>query len=134
MGSNGRFSLKGPYGQQREVTVSSQPMGASGPLIPMPALTPDALRSAVAQIIPSRLPDLNEHLVRAATSDQRTSSVSPLRAFTTHWGTIISIEHWPQRAARFHACEELAADPLADPDEARAAATEAGQILRAARE
>jgi len=114
--------------------VSSQPTEASGPLIPMPQLTPDALRAAVAQIVPSRLPELNEHLANAATSAQRTSSVGPLRAFTAHWGTIVNIERWPQRAARFHACEELAADPHADADEARAAAGEIGRILRAAGE
>lgn len=114
--------------------MSSQHTEVSGPLIPMPALTPDALRSAVAKIIPSRLPELNKHLARAATSAQRTSNVGPLRAFTAHWAAVVNIERWPQRAARFHACEELAADPLADPDAARAAASEVGRILRAASE
>ncbi|WNE96404.1 hypothetical protein PS467_14200 [Streptomyces luomodiensis] len=114
--------------------MSSQPTEASAPLIPMPSLTPDALRAAVAEIVPSRLPELNEHLARAATSAQRTSSVGPLRAFTAHWGTVVNIERWPQRAARFHSCEELAADPLADPEDARAAASEIGHILRTAGE
>ncbi|WP_413799115.1 hypothetical protein [Streptomyces iranensis] len=114
--------------------MSSQPTEASAPLIPMPSLTPDALRVAVAQIVPSRLPELNEHLASAATSAQRTSSVGPLRAFTAHWGAVVNIERWPQRAARFHACEELAADPLADPEAARAATSEIGRILRTAAE
>ncbi|WKX70192.1 hypothetical protein [Streptomyces sp. XD-27] len=114
--------------------MSSQPVEAAGPLIPMPQLTPDALRAAVAQILPSRLPELNEHLANAATSAQRTSSVGPLRAFTAHWGTVINIERWPQRAARFHACEDLASDPQADPEAARAAASEVSRILRVASE
>lgn len=38
-----------------EVTVSAQTDGPYGPLIPMPELTPDALRVAVARIAPSRI-------------------------------------------------------------------------------
>lgn len=116
-----------------ESAVSSQPTD-DGPIIPMPSLTPDALREAVAHIVPSRLPELNRHLARAATNAQRTSSLGPLRAFTLHWGAIVNIERWPQRAARFHACQERAADPLADPEEARSAAAEVGRILRVASE
>ncbi|MGW8376275.1 hypothetical protein [Streptomyces sp. ODS28] len=114
--------------------MTSQQSETAGPLIPMPQLTPDALRTAVAQIIPSRLPELNGHLARAATSAQRTSSIGPLLAFTEHWGTVVNIERWPERARRFRACEERAADPEADPSEARAAATEVARILRTAAE
>jgi hypothetical protein len=112
--------------------VTSQPGEAAGPLIPMPQLTPDALRQAVAQLIPSRLAELNEHLAHAATSAQRTSSVGPLVAFTEHWATVINIERWPQRAARFHLSERTATDPLADPDAARSAALEVSRLLHEA--
>ncbi|MFI8995055.1 hypothetical protein [Streptomyces sp. NPDC053542] len=114
--------------------MSSQPVGTDGPLVPMPQLTPEALRRAVAQIAPSRLPEFNDHLASAATNAQRTSNVGPLRAFTSHWGTLVNIYRWPERATRFLAAETLAADPDADPEAARTAASEVGRILRAAGE
>lgn len=115
--------------------MEAEPAGqAGGPLIPMPPLTPEALRSAVARIIPSRLPELNDHLARVATDAQAIGSLAPLRLFGLHWGSVVNIERWPERAARFHGCEELAADPLADPEDVREAVSEVARILREAAE
>jgi hypothetical protein len=61
--------------------VSAQTDGPYGPLIPMPELTPDALRAAVARIAPSRIPALTHHLFEATTNAQQTQSLAPLRAF-----------------------------------------------------
>ncbi|MFJ1568042.1 hypothetical protein ACIOG8_28175 [Streptomyces erythrochromogenes] len=44
----------------------TEPVVAGTPLIPMPALTPAALRVAVAQIAPAHLPAFADHLDRAA--------------------------------------------------------------------
>jgi hypothetical protein len=61
--------------------VSAQTDGPYGPLIPMPELTPDALRAAVMRIAPSRIPALTQHLFEATTNAQQTQSLAPLRAF-----------------------------------------------------
>lgn len=61
--------------------MSAQSDGPYGPLIPMPELTPDALRAAVARIAPSRVPALTQHLFEATTNAQQTQSLAPLRAF-----------------------------------------------------
>lgn len=111
--------------QQPAVLLSSDPM------IPMPALTPSALRAAVAQIIPSRLPELLDHLARAATQAQERGTLAPLRTFVNHWGTVVNIERHPTRAARLHECEAIVQDSYVAA-ERHAACTEIGQILDAA--
>lgn len=56
--------------------MSAQTDGPYGPLIPMPELTPDALRAAVARIAPSRIPALTQHLFEATTNAQQTPTRS----------------------------------------------------------
>ncbi|MFI1253479.1 hypothetical protein ACH4U6_06705 [Streptomyces netropsis] len=85
--------------------MSAQPDGPHGPLIPMPELTPDGLRAAVAKILPSRLPDFAKHLSEAATNAQKLQSIAPLRIFVHSWAVTISIERHPERAARLHELE-----------------------------
>lgn len=78
-----------------------------GPLIPMPELTPDALRAAVARIAPSRLPALTQHLLEAATNAQQTQGLAPLRAFVHSWAVFVAIERHPERAARLRELERI---------------------------
>ncbi|MDQ0775285.1 hypothetical protein QF026_003751 [Streptomyces aurantiacus] len=52
--------------------MSAQSDGPYGPLTPMPELTPDALRAAVARIARSRVPALTQHLFEATTNAQQT--------------------------------------------------------------
>jgi hypothetical protein len=87
--------------------MSAQPLDFGGPLIPMPELTPDALRAAVAQIAPSRTPALTQHLFEATTNAQRLQSLAPLRAFVHSWAVFVAIERHPERAARLRALELL---------------------------
>jgi hypothetical protein len=98
--------------------VSAQPDGPFGPLIPMPELTPDALRAAVARIAPSRVPALTQHLFEATTNAQQTQSLAPLRAFIHSWAVFVAIERHPQRAARLHELEQLVDAGRQDPTEA----------------
>ena len=109
--------------------MSAQPDGPYGPLIPMPELTPDALRAAVAKIAPSRMPALTQHLFEATTNAQQTQSLAPLRAFVHSWAVFIAIERHPERAARLRELERLVDAGEADPTEA---ITEIGQIRTAA--
>lgn len=102
------------------------------PLIPMPELTPDALRAAVARIAPSRLPAFTQHLFEATTNAQRTQTLAPLRAFVHSWAVFVAIERHPQRATRLHELERIVDAGDQEPTEAIAemrairAAAEAG--------
>ncbi|GGX84901.1 hypothetical protein [Streptomyces hiroshimensis] len=114
--------------------MAEQPSGPYGPLIPMPELTPDALRAAVAKIAPSRVPALTRHLFEATTNAQKSSSPAPLRAFVHSWAVFVAIERHPERAARLHELERIVDAGEADPADAlaeiqairEAAETEAG--------
>jgi hypothetical protein len=98
--------------------VSVQTDGPYGPLIPMPELTPDALRAAVTRIAPSRVPALTQHLFEATTNAQQTQSLAPLRAFVHSWAVFVAIERHPERAARLRELERLVDAGEQDPAEA----------------
>jgi hypothetical protein len=109
-------------------TASAEPQG---PLIPLPQLTPTALRRAVAQITPSALPQLDRHLAEAAEQAEQAGDFAPLRAFAQQWGMHVAIERHPHRAARLHELERLVGGG-ADRDTVRAATAEIGRIVDAA--
>ena len=70
------------------------------PLIPMPALTLDALRQAVAAVVPSRLPEFFQEIQDALSQAGDEDSVFPIRHFYQRWGATIAIERRPSVAAR----------------------------------
>ncbi|MBV9025271.1 MAG: hypothetical protein JO362_16105 [Streptomycetaceae bacterium] len=78
------------------------------PVIPMPALTPGALRSAVAQIAPAYLPAFVEHLDEAAEQAAAQSTIAPLRSFLQRWGEFVAIQRYPARAVRLRELETAA--------------------------
>ncbi|MBA2806961.1 hypothetical protein E0500_005760 [Streptomyces sp. KM273126] len=98
--------------------MSAQSDGPYGPLIPMPELTPDALRAAVARIAPSRIPALTQHLFEATTNAQQAQSLAPLRAFVHSWAVFIAIERHPARAERLRELERIVDAGEQDPSEA----------------
>jgi hypothetical protein len=98
--------------------VSAQPDGPYDPLIPMPELTPDALRAAVARIAPSKIPALTQHLFEATSNAQQTQSLAPLRAFVHSWAVFIATERHPERAARLRELEHIVDAGEQDPVEA----------------
>ena len=81
------------------------------PLIPMPALTLDALRQAVAAVVPSRLPEFFQEIQDAFSQAGDEDSVFPVQHFYQRWGATIAIERRPSVAARLHAAERALADP-----------------------
>lgn len=97
--------------------MSTQTDGPYGPLIPMPELTPDALRAAVTCIAPSWVPDLTQHLFEAATDAQRTQTLAPLRVFVQFWAAFVAVERYPERVARLRELERLAVSGERDPEE-----------------
>jgi hypothetical protein len=78
-------------------------------LIPRPALTTAALRTAVAQIAPAYLGQFVEHLDQATEQAARQSTVAPLQAFLTQWGEFVAIHRYPERAARLGELERQVA-------------------------
>jgi hypothetical protein len=70
------------------------------PLIAMPALTLDALRQAVAAVVPSRLPEFFQEIQDAFSQAGDEDSVFPIRHFYQRWGATIAIERRPSVAAR----------------------------------
>ncbi|WP_030674187.1 hypothetical protein [Streptomyces sp. NRRL B-1347] len=109
--------------------MSAQLDGPYGPLIPMPELTPDALRAAVAKIAPSQVPELTRRLFEATTNAQQTQSLAPLRSFIHYWAVFVAIQRHPQRAARFRELELFIDTGEGDPMDA---VTEIRQIWEAA--
>ncbi len=101
---------------------------ADQPLIPMPALTPNALRDAVRRLVPSREGEFRAELEQASTWAVEQSSLTPLRLFTIKWGTVVAIERIASRAARFHDLE-YRTSTASTPDEARAISAELRAIL-----
>ena len=105
---------------------------ADTPLIPMPPLTPAALRAAVAQIAPAYLPAFVEHLDQAAGQAAAQSTIAPLQSFLTWWGDFVAVQRYPARAARLRELE-AAAEKAASRDAARPILAEIRQIMDAAR-
>lgn len=101
------------------------------PLIPMPALTPNALRDAVRRLVPARESEFRSELEQASTWAVEQSSLTPLRLFAKKWGTVVAIERIPSRAARFHDLE-YRTSTASSPAEARTISTELRAILREA--
>ncbi|MFD6192491.1 MULTISPECIES: DUF6247 family protein [unclassified Streptomyces] len=84
----------------------------------MPVLTPEALRTAVASLTPSRVPAFVQDLVEATTSAQQTQSLAPLRMFVHTWGVFVAIQRRPSRAARLRHLEDVVSAGAEDPTNA----------------
>ncbi|MGW0391111.1 hypothetical protein ACWDYJ_09450 [Streptomyces sp. NPDC003042] len=101
-------------------------------LIPMPPLTPAALRVAVAQLAPAHLPAFVEHLDRVAEQSAEQSTIAPLRAFLQWWGEFVAVQRHPALAARLRELEAVAATAH-DREALDTAVAEIQDILEAAR-
>ncbi|MQY14297.1 hypothetical protein SRB5_44610 [Streptomyces sp. RB5] len=108
--------------------MTGQPVTSSAPLIAIPALTPAALRSAVAHLAPAQLSAFAEHLDRAVEQAAAQSTITPLHAFLQYWGEFVAIQRRPDRAARLRRLE-AAADEATATDELALLGTEIQQIL-----
>lgn len=112
--------------------MTEQHTSSVGPLISMPARTPAALRTAIAQIAPAQLPTFGEHLDRAAEQAAAQSTIAPLQGFLQYWGEFVAVQRYPERAARLRRLES--AVDTADSAEALAPlVAEIQQILDEAR-
>ncbi|MFF4750795.1 DUF6247 family protein [Streptomyces sp. NPDC002514] len=98
--------------------TAQYPQSRLEPLIPMPALTPEALRTAVERLTPSRVPAFVQDLVEATTNAQQAQSLAPLRTFVHTWGVFVAVQRHPSRAARLRHLEEVISAGAEDPTEA----------------
>ena len=110
--------------------MTAEHLSGDEPLIAMPALTLDALRQAVAAVVPSRLPEFFQEIQDAFSQAGDEDSVYPIRHFYRRWGATIAIERRPSVAARLHAAEHALADP--DAGIRQQAIREAADIVQAA--
>ena len=110
--------------------MTAEHMHGDEPLIAMPALTLDALRQAVAEIAPSRLPEFFQEIQDAFSQAGDEDSVTAIRHFYQRWGATVAIERRPSVAGRLHAAERALADPDADVRER--AIRDAAEIVQAA--
>jgi hypothetical protein len=110
--------------------MTAEHVAGDEPLIAMPALTLDALRQAVAAVVPSRLPEFFQEIQDAFSQAGDEDNVFPIRHFYQRWGATIAIERRPSVAARLHAAERALADPDADLRER--AIQETAEIVQAA--
>jgi hypothetical protein len=121
-----------PYPQDARggAAMTAEHTHGEEPLIPMPALTLDALRRAVAVVAPSRLPEFFQEIQDAFSQAGDEDSVFPIRHFYQRWGATVAIERRPSVAARLHAAERALANP--DAEARDRAIREAAEIVQAA--
>ncbi|GLV77531.1 hypothetical protein ACH4VS_31335 [Streptomyces hygroscopicus] len=109
--------------------MTTQPIDGDGPLVPMPALTREALREAVRHIKPLNLTQFDRELGEAFDQSVQTGSIGWMRGFLIKWATFVAIERWPARAASLREAERVAEDPSADDDRIHRAQREIARIL-----
>ena len=110
--------------------MTTEDVQGDEPLVPMAALTLDALRQAVAAVAPSRLPEFFQDIQNTFSQVGEEDSVFPIRHFCQRWGATVAIERRPSVAARLHAAERALANT--DAEVRDGAIKEAAKIVRAA--
>jgi hypothetical protein len=88
--------------------MTAQHTEPDGPLVPRPERTPTALRIALAQVAPHRLPDMERQKDEAIALAARTGSLGPITQFLEAWALAIEIARVPSTAARLRAAEYTA--------------------------
>ncbi|MDJ1134122.1 hypothetical protein [Streptomyces iconiensis] len=114
--------------------MSMRPGEPDGPLVPMPAVTREALREAVRHIRPLNVTQFDRELGEAFDQSVRTGSTGWMRGFLVKWATFVAIERWPERAAALRAAETVAESPHATDQSLREAQTEIAQLLHEAQQ
>ncbi len=88
--------------------MTAQPTEHDGPIIPRPEKTFPALRAALAQVAPSRVPEMTAERDTVFTMATQHNSFGPIAMFQLKWATVIEVERFPEVARRLHAAERAA--------------------------
>ncbi|WP_223268366.1 hypothetical protein [Streptosporangium nondiastaticum] len=102
-------------------------------MIPRPEKTFPALRAALAQVAPSRLPEMTTERDTVFTMATQANSFGPIAMFQLKWATVIEVERFPEVARRLHAAEHAAQTLGRDDPAWRSAMDEIRQIMDTAR-
>ncbi|MFD7880220.1 hypothetical protein ACFV5G_40170 [Streptomyces sp. NPDC059766] len=88
--------------------MTAQHIEPGGPVVPRPERTPVALRVALAQVAPHRLPAMERQKDEAIALAARTGSLGPITQFLETWAVAIEIARTPSTVARLRAAEYTA--------------------------
>ncbi|MEU8589149.1 hypothetical protein AB0C59_19410 [Streptomyces sp. NPDC048664] len=83
--------------------MTAQQIEAAEPVVARPERTPAALRIALAQVAPHRLPEMEQQKDEAIALAARTRSLGPINQFLESWAVAIEIARTPALAARLRA-------------------------------
>jgi hypothetical protein len=109
-----------------------QPYAADGPLIPMPPLTEQALRTAVTTLDLAAAVRFETEFHAAWQEAVQMDSTVPMHTFLHRWGVFVALRRYPRRAALLDQLEREVA--RAETIEvARAAAAGIAELLDEAR-
>jgi hypothetical protein len=75
------------------------------PLIARPERTPAALRTALAQVAPHRLPEMERQKDEVIDLAARSGQLAPIIQFLDAWAAVVEIARLPAAAARLRAAE-----------------------------
>ncbi|MBB4935349.1 GrpB-like predicted nucleotidyltransferase (UPF0157 family) [Lipingzhangella halophila] len=98
------------------------------PLIPMPPLTEQALRTAVTRLDVASAARFETEFHAAWQEAVQSDSTVPLHTFLHRWGEFVALRRFPRRAARLAELERTFAEAT-DRETARAAASEIATLL-----
>ena len=99
--------LRGPGHERTVCPWPDGPVPENAELIPPPAHTPEALRAALAQVAPHRLPEMEQQKNEVFALAVETGSITPLRNFILTWAAHIEIARNLDTAARLRAAKHL---------------------------
>lgn len=83
--------------------MTAQHIEVGRPHVPRPDRTPAALRVALAQVAPHRLPEMEQQKDEAIALAARTRSLGPITQFLETWAVAVEIARTPAYAARLRA-------------------------------
>ncbi|UGQ10906.1 hypothetical protein LO772_29495 [Yinghuangia sp. ASG 101] len=100
-------------------------------VMPRPERTAEALRSALAALAPSWIPEFDRSQDEATDKAVELGALWPVHAWLRHWAAIVEIERHPDTSYRYRHAEQI--DTLSDdPEVRRRAVRVSGDIYRAA--
>ncbi|MEU1615979.1 hypothetical protein ABZ479_01615 [Streptomyces sp. NPDC005722] len=88
--------------------MTTRPEHHGAELIARPARTPDALRTALAQVAPHRLAEMERQKNEAIAFSVDSGSIEPLRGFLTAWAVHVEIARDLDTAGRLRPAEHAA--------------------------
>ncbi|MGW1072624.1 hypothetical protein [Streptomyces sp. NPDC002537] len=106
---------------------------AGGELIPRPAATFPALRTALARVAPTRLPEFLADRDMVFTKATESGAFGPIKGFQLKWATVIEIERRPDLAHRMRQAQHRIHTLDRDDPEWRAAMDESLAVHNEAR-